>query len=286
MDRKITDLYNEYTHGLLDRREFLKRLSILAGGVAAAQALLPLLEDNHAIAEVVPKDDLRLQTDNIKYPGATGDVRAYFARPKGDEKLPGVVIIHENRGLNPHFEDVTRRVALEGFLAMTPDGLSPLGGTPEDPNKARDLIGKLDGPSTIQNYVAAVKYLKTHPASTGKVGVMGFCWGGAMANQVAVNSPDVLAAVPFYGRQPASEDVPKIKASLQLHYAGLDEGINKGIAAYEAALKKASVDYRIYMYEGAQHAFLDDTNAERYNKEAAQLAWQRTISFFKEKLKK
>jgi carboxymethylenebutenolidase len=285
MDRKVVDLYEEYTHGFLDRREFLKRLSLLAGGVAAAQALIPLLEDNHARAEVVPKDDSRLQTDNIKYPGATGDVRAYFARPKGDEKLPGVVIIHENRGLNPHFEDVTRRVALEGFLAMTPDGLSPLGGTPEDPNKVPELMRKLDGPSTIQNYVAAVKYLKTHPASTGKVGVVGFCWGGAMANQVAVNSPDVLAVVPYYGAQPASEDVPKIKASLQLHYAGLDERINKGIAEYEAALKKASVDYKIYMYEGAQHAFLNDTTPERYNKEAAQLAWQRTISFLKEKLK-
>jgi carboxymethylenebutenolidase len=285
MDLKIVNLFHKYVQGLLDRREFLKRLSIMAGGVVAAQALLPILENNHARAEVVAKDDPRLQTDNIKYPGATGDVRAYFARPKGDEKLPGVVIAHENRGLNPHFEDVTRRMALEGFLAMTPDALSPLGGTPEDPNKAPELIGKLDGPSTTQNYVAAVKYLKTHPASTGKVGVVGFCWGGAMANQVAVNSPDVLAAVPFYGRQPASEDVPKIKAPLLLHYAGLDEGINKGIAAYEAALKKASVDYKIYMYEGAQHGFLNDTNAERYNKEAAQLAWQRTISFLKEKLK-
>jgi len=286
MDRKIIDLYDEYIHDLLDRREFLKRLSILAGGVAAAQALLPLLENRDARAEVVSKDDSRLQIDNIRYPGATGDVRAHFARPKGDEKLPGVVIIHENRGLVPHIQDVARRVALEGFLAMAPDALSPIGGTPEDPDKARELIGKLDGPSTTQNYVAAVRYLKTHPASTGKVGVVGFCWGGALANQVAVDSPDVLAVVPFYGRQPATEDVPKIKASLQLHYAGLDEGINKGIPAYEAALKKASVDYNIYMYDGAQHAFLNDTSAERYNKEAAQLAWQRTISFLKEKLKK
>ena len=286
MDRKIIDLYDEYIHDLLDRREFLKRLSILAGGVAAAQVLLPLLENRDARAEVVSKDDSRLQIDNIRYPGATGDVRAHFARPKGDEKLPGVVIIHENRGLVPHIQDVARRVALEGFLAMAPDALSPIGGTPEDPDKARELIGKLDGPSTTQNYVAAVRYLKTHPASTGKVGVVGFCWGGALANQVAVDSPDVLAVVPFYGRQPATEDVPKIKASLQLHYAGLDEGINKGIPAYEAALKKASVDYNIYMYDGAQHAFLNDTSAERYNKEAAQLAWQRTISFLKEKLKK
>jgi carboxymethylenebutenolidase len=286
MDRNIINLYDEYTHELLDRREFLEKLTLLAGGIAAAYVLLALLENNDARAEVVPKDDPRLQTENIKYPGATGDVRAHFARPKGDEKLPGVVVIHENRGLNPHIEDVARRVALEGFIAIAPDALSPLGGTPEDPDKARELIGKLDGQSTMQNYVAAVRYLKTHPQSTGKVGCIGFCWGGAMANQVAVNSPDVLAVVPFYGRQPASEDIPKIKASLLLHYAGLDEAINKGIPAYEAALKKASVDYTIYIYEGAQHAFNNDTNAERYNKEAAQLAWQRTISFLNEKLKK
>ncbi len=286
MDQKIIDLYGEYTHGLMDRREFLKRLSILAGSTAAAMALLPLLENNHAKAEVVPKDDPRLSPDYIKYPGATGDVRAYLVRPKEDGKLPGVVVIHENRGLVPHIEDVARRTALEGFLALAPDALTPLGGTPEDPEKAPPLIQKLDSKSTIENYVAAVRYLKTHPLSTGKVGVVGFCWGGAMANQVAVNSPDVLAVVPYYGRQPASEDVSKIKASLLLHYAGRDEGVNKGIPAYEAALKKASIDYKMYMYEGAQHAFNNDTNAERYNKEAAQLAWQRTISFLKEKLKK
>jgi carboxymethylenebutenolidase len=221
----------------------------------------------------------------MKYPGATGEVLAYLVRPKGDEKIPGVVVIHENRGLVPHIEDVTRRVALEGFLAIAPDALSPLGGAPEDPEKAPSLIRKLDSQSTIQNYLAAVKYLKAHPLSTGKIGVIGFCWGGAIANQVAVNSPDVLAVVPYYGRQPASEDVPKIKASLLLHYAGLDEGINKGIPAYEAALKKASIDYKMYTYEGANHAFNNDTNPARYNKEAAQLAWKRTISFLKEKLK-
>ena len=286
MDQKIIDLYGEYTRALLDRREFLKKLSILVGGAAAANALLPLLENTYARAEIVPKDDPRLKTGYINYPGATGDVRSHFARPKGDEKLPGVVVIHENRGLNPHIEDVTRRVALEGFLAIGPDALSPLGGTPDDPDKARQLIGKLDSQSTIQNYLAAVRYLKTHPASTGKVGVIGFCWGGGMANQVAVNSPDLSAAVPYYGGQPAAEDVSKIKASLLLHYAGDDKRINAGIPAYEAALKKASVDYKIYMYEGAKHAFNNDTNAARYNKEAAQLAWQRTISFLKEKLKK
>ena len=286
MDQKMIDLSGEYAHELLDRREFLRRLSILTGSTAAALALLPLLENNHARAEIVPKDDPRLFTDRIKYPGATGEVRAYLARPKGDEKIPGVVVIHENRGLNPHIEDVTRRVALEGFLAIAPDALSPLGGTPEDPDKVPSLIQKLDPQSTIQNYVAAVRYLKTHPVSTGKIGAIGFCWGGAMANQIAVNSPDVLAVVPYYGSQPASEDVSKIKASLLLQYAGLDERINKGITAYEEALRKASINYKMYVYEGAQHGFNNDTNPARYNKEAAELSWQRTISFLKEKLKK
>jgi carboxymethylenebutenolidase len=285
MDHEIIDLYDESTHASLDRREFIRRLSVLVGSTAAAIALLPLLENNNARAEVVPKDDPRLYTEHMKYPGATGEVLAYLAKPKGDEKISGVVVIHENRGLVPHIEDVTRRVALEGFLAIAPDALTPLGGTPEDPEKAPSLIQKLDSQTTIQDYVAAIKYLKTHPVSTGKIGVIGFCWGGAMANQVAVNSPDVLAVVPYYGRQPVSEDVPKIKASLLLHYAGLDEGINKGIPAYEEALKKASIDYKIYMYEGANHAFNNDTNPARYNKEAAQLAWKRTISFLKEKLK-
>ena len=282
---RIIDLWDQYTHQLLDRREFLERLSILTGSIAGAIGLLHLLESNKANAEVVPKDDPRLSTSRMKYPGATGDVVGYLARPKGDEKIPGVVVIHENRGLVPHIEDVTRRIALEGFLALAPDALTPLGGTPEDPEKTPALIQKLDSRSTLQDYLAAVRYLKTNPGSTGKVGVVGFCWGGAMANQVAVHSPDVQAVVPYYGKQPAAEDVPKIKASLLLHYAGLDEGIDKGIPAYEEALKKASVDYKIYMYEGAQHAFNNDTNPARYNKEAAQLAWERTISFLKEKLK-
>jgi carboxymethylenebutenolidase len=279
------DLFEKYSHGSLDRREFLKKLAIIAGGTAAADALLPLLERSSARAQVVAKDDARLVTEYISYPGETGEVRGNFARPKGDARLPGVVVIHENRGLNAHIEDVTRRVALEGFLAMAPDALSPLGGTPEDPDKARSLIGQLDKEKTIKNYLAAVKYLKTHPLSTGKVGVIGFCWGGGMANQVAVHSVDLVAAVPYYGPVPAPEDVPKISASLLLHYAGLDERINSGIPTFEAALKEASVDYKIYMYEGAKHAFNNDTAPDRYNKDAAQLAWQRTISFLKEKLK-
>ncbi len=286
MDQKMLDLYQEYARDLLDRREFLKRLSVLAGSTAAAMALLPLLENSKASAQIVPKNDPRLLTVYSKYPGSGGDVRAYLARPKGDGKLPGVVVIHQNTGLNAHIEDVARRVALEGFLAMAPDALSPFGGTPADAKEASSLNNKLDAKSTTEDFVAAARYLKTHPASTGgKVGVVGFCWGGAMANQLAINSPDVIAVVPYYGPQPAVEDVPKIKASLLLHYAGLDERVNKGITGYEAALKKANVDYKMYMYEGAKHAFNDDSTPDRYNREAAQLAWQRTIAFLKEKLK-
>lgn len=285
MDKKVIDLYDEFHRGLLDRREFLKRLSVLAGSIIAANALLTLLEGNSARADLISKDDPRLSTEDVKYKGATGDMRAKLSKPKGNAKVPGVVVIHENRGLNAHIADVARRVALEGFVAIAPDALSPLGGTPEDENKAANLIGQLDQQSTIKNFVAAVQYLKTHPISTGKVGVVGFCWGGEMANQIAVNSPDVSAVVPYYGKPPAVEDVPKIRASLLLHYAGVDQFINPGIPAFEAALKKASVDYKLYMYEGAQHAFNNDTNPGRYNKEAAQLAWGRTIAFLKEKLK-
>ena len=284
MDPKIIDLYDAYRRQSLDRRTFLKRLAVLAGGTAAAYALLPLLERNPARADIIPKNDPRLNAEYVRYPGETGEIRGYLAQPKGDAKMPGVVVIHENRGLNPHIEDVNRRVAVEGFLALAPDALSPVGGTPKDPDKARSLIRKLDGPSTVKLFTAAVAYLKTHPRSSGKVGVVGFCWGGAMANQVAVNTPDVVAAVPYYGRQPAAEDVPKIKASLLLHYGELDERINKGIPAYVAALKAASVDYKLYMYKGAKHAFNNDTNAGRYHKEAATLAWKRTLMFFKEKL--
>jgi len=285
MRQEFLELYEKYSNGSLDRREFLKRLALVAGCTAAANALLPLLGRNAAWAQITAKDDARLIVGYMKYAGETGEVRAYFARPKGDAKLPGVVVIHENRGLNAHIEDVTRRFALEGFLALAPDALSPLGGTPEDSEKAPALLGQLDKEKNTKNFVAAVRYLKTHPLSAGKVGVVGFCWGGAMANQVAVHSPDVVAAVPYYGAAPVPEDVPKIKASLLLHYAGIDERINAGIPAFEAALKAASVNYKIFMYEGAQHAFNNDMAPTRYNRDAAQLAWQRTIAFLKEKLK-
>ena len=285
IDPKIMDLYEDYTVGRLDRREFLKNLAKLAGGAAAAVALMPFLENIHAKTQITAEDDSRLHTKYVKFPGETGDVRAYLARPKGEIKLPGVIVIHENKGLQPHIEDVNRRVALEGFLALATDALSPLGGTPEDNvDEARTKMRELDGEATIKNNVAAVKYLMTHPQSTGKVGCMGFCWGGGMVNQMAVNSPDLTAAVPFYGRQPAAEDVPKIKASLLCHYAGQDERINAGIPAFEEALKKASVDYKIFVYEGCGHAFFNDTGS-RFNKEASLLAFERTIAFFKEKLK-
>jgi carboxymethylenebutenolidase len=285
MDQKITVLEQDMGQEEFDRRQFLKRLGVMAGGTAAG-VLLTLPENDLSLAEIVSRDDPRLVTEGLKYPGATGAVSAYLARPKGAQKLPAVLVVHENRGLTPHIKDVSRRLALEGFLALAPDGLTPLGGTPEDPEKAPALIQKLDGPSTLQNYLAAVKYLKTDPGSTGRVGVVGFCWGGAMANQLAVNSGDIKAAVPYYGLPPAAGDVPKIKASLLLHYAENDERINKGIPAFEEGLKKASIDYKIFIYKGTQHAFNNDTSPARYNKEAAGLAWGRTIAFLKEKLAK
>ena len=285
MDQRITDLYDAYQHRRIDRRDFLRKLFVLVGSAAAADSIFNLLDNKGVSAEMIPSDDARLTAGMIKYQGATGEVAAYFSRPKGTGKLPGVVVIHENRGLNAHIKDVTRRVALEGFLALAPDALSPKGGTPPGQDQAIAMIKELDPKATLGNFLAAVKYLANKPESTGKVGVMGFCWGGGMSNQVAANSPELVAAVPYYGMQPAAEDVPRIKASLLLHYAGDDQRINQGIPAFEAALKKAGVDYKLYMYEGAEHAFNNDTNEQRYNPAAAKLAWERTMAFLKEKLK-
>ena len=285
MEQELIDLYKDYDTGLINRREFLAKMAVIAGSTAAASSLLMLLENDYALAEIISKDDPRIQTESVNYPGPTGDIHAYLATPRKEAKMPGVVVIHEIWGLNPHIEDVTRRLAAEDFMAIAPDALSPVGGTPKDPKKAFSMVRELDGEATVKNYIAAAKYLQSNPKSNGNVGVIGFCWGGGMANQVAVNSPDLKAAVPFYGRQPKAEDVPRIKASLLLHYAGNDDRINKGIPAFEEALKKASIDYKLYMYEGANHAFHNDTNPERYNKEAAQLAWKRTIGFLNEKLK-
>jgi carboxymethylenebutenolidase len=270
--------------GAIDRREFLEKLAALAGGTAAAAVLVRAAEGGSAESQLVPADDPRLETGYVTYPIEGGGMKAYSARPKGAQKLAGVIVIHENRGLNPHTEDVARRVALEGFHAVAPDALSPLGGTPANPDEARPLFQKLDRAANTKNFVAAVAYLKTGPQATGKVACMGFCWGGAVTNQVAVNAPDLTAAVPFYGSQPAPEDVPKIKAAMLIHYAGDDERINAGIPAFKEALEKAGVEHTIHMYEGAGHAFLNDTG-QRYNKEAAELAWTRTVAFLKAKLK-
>ena len=285
MDPKINKLYGKYRSGHLDRRSFLGKLAILAGGTVAAVNLLPLLENNHVHAGIPAVGDADIHTEFIEYPAETGPMRAFMARPKVDIKLPAVIVIHENKGLQPHIQDVTRRMAREGFVAIGPDALSPLGGTPdEDVDKARSMMRDLNYESTIKDFVAAVEYLKTNPLTTGKVGCTGFCWGGAMTNQVAVNSPDLKAAVPYYGSQPSAEDVPKIKASMMLHYAGEDERINSGIHAFEDALKKASIDYQTFIYEGARHAFNNDSNPGRYHEEAAKIAWKRTIAFFREKL--
>ncbi len=283
MEPEAEDLLKKYASGGMDRREFLEKLARIAGGTAAAAALLRAFEGG-AAAEVVPKDDPRLEAGYIEYPIEGGKMRAYSAKPKGGGKHPGVIVIHENRGLNPHTEDIARRVALEGYHAIAPDALTPLGGTPANPDEARPLFQKLDREANTRNFVAAVAYLKTGPQATGKVACMGFCWGGGTTNQVAVHAPDLAAAVPFYGMQPAAEDVPKIKAAMLIHYAGDDERIDAGIPAFEEALKKAGVEYKIYMYEGARHAFMNDTG-QNYNKEAAELAWKRTIAFFKDKLK-
>lgn len=285
MRQELIQLYDDYTHERLDRRIFMDRLAKMAGGTAAVAALLPMLKANYAKAAIVPADDARLQTERVTFEGATGEVQGYLARPAdADGALPGVVVIHENRGLNPHIEDVARRMALEGFVALAPDFLSPQGGTPEDEDQAREMIGQLDEQQTIQNALAAVDFLQSHEATTAMVGAIGFCWGGGLANQVAVNSANVAAVVPFYGRQPTSGEVSKIQAPLLLHYAGLDDRINAGIPEYEQALKAAGVDYTIYVYEGVNHAFHNDTSEARYDQEAAELAWSRTIDFLKQHL--
>ena len=285
MDKKITTLFDDYSKGRTNRRDFFRKLVMISGSTAAALALFPILEDNKLRALTNLQDDPDLMTEFIKYPGETGEVKGFLAWPKAGKKFSAVIVVHENRGLVPHIREVTKRMAKEGFLALAPDALSPLGGTPEDITNVGAMFKQLNGEQTTKNFVAAVKYLKTHPLSTGKVGCTGFCWGGAMTNQVAVNSPDLNAAVPYYGRQPVEEDVAKIKAPIMAHYAGNDAGINAGIPAFEEALKKYNKEYQIFMYEGAGHAFNNDSNPERYNEKAAKLAWGRTIAFFKEKLK-
>ncbi len=283
MDQRIINLYDEYIHKPLSRNEFLSKLAILTGSTAAALAILPMIEVNNAHAAVTPDEDLF--TERINYPGVTGDMQAYVARPKEEKKYGAVVVIHENRGLNAHIEDVARRAATAGYLAIAPNALSPLGGTPANEDEARTKFQQLKAEDSLQNFIKAFDYLKTRKDANGNFGCVGFCWGGAMSNNLAVNVPSLKAAVAFYGRPADIADVPKIKAAVQLHYAGLDERINAGMAAYEETLKKAGVTYEQYLYEGVNHAFHNDTATTRYNEAAAKLAWQRTMDFFAKHLK-
>jgi carboxymethylenebutenolidase len=283
--QEMIDLYDEYTHLTLDRRGFMAKLAKLTGSAAAAAAIAPMIAANPARAAIVSPDDKRVASERIEYPGAGGvTMKGYLARPADvSGPLPAVIVIHENRGLNAHIEDVTRRMALEGFTALAPDLLSSAGGTPGDENAAAKLIQGLDAAATVANLVATIAFLKSDSRSTGKVGAVGFCWGGGMVNQLAIASPDLLAGVPYYGAQPKT-GVDKVKAKLMLQYAGLDERIDAGIPAYEAALKAAGVSYRIFVYPGVNHAFNNDTSEARYDKAASDLAWSRTVAFLKETL--
>jgi carboxymethylenebutenolidase len=284
MDQRIINLYDNFTHGGMSRRDFFDRLAKLAGSTAAATALLPLLQNDYAQAAVVPENDARLVTERVSYDSPKGKINGYLARPKSKGKRPVVIVIHENRGLNPHLEDVARRFAVEGFLALAPDLLSVNGGTPQNEDAARDLHQKTQREDMIAAAVAAIPFMQKHAESTGKVGAIGFCFGGGVVNRMATDSPDLVAGAPYYGAQAPADKVPAINAALLLHYAEVDENINKGIAAYEAALKANNKKYTLHSYPGTQHAFFNDLGAARYNKEAADLSWQRTLAFFKEQL--
>lgn len=286
MKQEIIKLYDAYTHEYLDRRTFMDRLVKLAGGTTAAAAAFAALKPNYARAQMVAANDPRLKTEHITYPGASGKpMKGYLAMPaSATGKLPGLVIVHENRGVNPHIQDVARRAALEGFLALAPDFLSPQGGTPENEDQGMEMFRKIDMAEAIQNSVASVAHLKGHASSTGKIGIMGFCWGGTIVNMTAVNSPDLLAGVAFYGGQAPAAEVSKIKAKLMLHHAGLDERLMNQLPAQEEALKGAKVTYVAYVYPNVNHAFHNDTSAARYNKEAATLAWGRSMLFLRAQL--
>jgi carboxymethylenebutenolidase len=284
MDQRIIDLYDEYAHAPLERRVFLERLAALTGSTAAAMALLPLLE-NRAVAAMIEPDDARISASRVAFPGESGEVAGYLVKPANGASAGAVLVIHENRGLNAHIEDVARRVAVGGFLALAVDFLSPAGGTPADEDRAREMIGQLDQATTTANAVAAVAYLRGHEDGNGRVGAVGFCWGGGQVGRLAVADPTLDAAVVYYGATPDPAGVSDIKAPLLLHYAGMDERINAGVPAFQEALDQAGVSYSLHMYEGAQHAFNNDTSAERYNPDAAKLAWDRTLAFFAEHLK-
>ncbi len=286
-DPEVLILFDAYVHGAIDRRGFLAKASKYAAGGMTAAMLLDALNPRFAEAQQIAKDDKRLTAEYVTFPSPQGNAvtKGYLVRPaSASGKLPGVLVVHENRGLNPHIEDIARRVALDQFVAFAPDALAPLGGYPGDEDAARQLFPKLDQAKTREDFVAAVGYLKGLSGCTGKVGVVGFCWGGSTANMLATRVPDLGAAVPFYGGQAAAEDVPKIKAPLLLHYAENDQRINAGWPAYEAALKAQGIPYTMHLYPGTQHGFNNDTTP-RYDEAAARLAWQRTIDFFNKHLR-
>jgi carboxymethylenebutenolidase len=288
VDRQMIELYNEYVHSALPRRDFITRLARIAGGTAAALAVLPLLEPNYAQARQIEPDDKRVKGEHIEFNGPQGPIKGYVARPtkvKRHAKIGGVVVIHENRGLNEHIEDVTRRVALEGYLAMAPDGLSVAGGAPADQEAARDLFAKTDGARIASDVLAAIPWVAADASNNGKLGVVGFCYGGGLALRAAVETVGVDCAVAFYGKQLPVEDVKRLHSPLLLHYAENDERIDAGIPAFRAALDAQKVPYNLYMYPGTEHGFHNDSSGARYNEAAAKLAWSRTVDFFASYLK-
>ncbi|MHA4843956.1 dienelactone hydrolase family protein [Flavitalea antarctica] len=285
--QEVFDLYDDYAHNRVDRRDFIQKLSTYAVGGLTVTSLMSFLMPDYQGGIQIQPDDARLTTEYINYqsPKGGGSIKALLARPADSKgKLGGIVVVHENRGLNPYIEDVTRRAALAGFLAIGPDALTPLGGYPGNDDKGRELQSKRDRNEMLEDFISGYEYLKNHKDCNGKVGVVGFCFGGWIANMMAVRVPELAAAVPFYGGQPAKEDVPKIKAPLLIHYGELDTRVNEGWPAYEAALKENKKEYQAYIYPNANHGFHNDTTP-RFDKAAAELAWTRTVDFFKEKLK-
>jgi len=283
---EVLELFDQYVHGWMTRRDFLDKAAKYAVGGFTAAAMLESLRPNYAFAQQVPKDDARIRTEYVNYtsPGS-GSMRGYLARPAGASgKVPGVLVIHENRGLNPYIEDVARRLAVADFIAFAPDALAPLGGYPGDQEKAAQLFAQLDPAKRNADQQAAYPALKARPECTGRIGAVGFCFGGTMVNLMATRIPELAAAVPFYGGQPPAADVAKIKAPLLIHYAGLDERVNAGWPAFEAALKAHHVRYQMFMYPNTNHGFHNDTTP-RYDEAAAKLAWSRTLAFFDENLK-
>lgn len=286
-DQELLILFDAYVHGTIDRRSFLDRAQKFAVGGMTAGMLLTALSPDFAAAQVVPRDDRRVKTETIEYPSTAGNgtMKGYLAKPADmTGKLPAVLVIHENRGLNPHIEDIARRLALDNFVAFAPDALTPLGGYPGDEDKARDLFAKLDQKKATEDFVSAAEFLKNRPESNGKLGAVGFCYGGGIVHMLSVRLPELNAAVPFYGNQPAAADAAKVKAPLMMHFAAVDERINASWPTYEAALKAAAARYVAYQYPGTQHGFNNDTTP-RLDAAAAKLAWSRTIEFFNKNLR-